>query len=119
MKIARLMQEAGHQPPTVSLRPGAVVVTFVFPGETPRKATGNRGGNAEQTPLKTLLKTPLKTPEGILELLRQQPELGFPQMAQLLGKSGSAVKRAVRKLRESGRLERVGPDKGGYWKVIE
>lgn len=34
-----------------------------------------------------------------------------------LAKSDSAILRAIRNLRESGRLERVGPDKGGYWKV--
>jgi len=70
LKIARLMQEAGLEPPTVSAMQG-------------------------------------------------QPELSSAQMALLLGKSESAVKRATRKLRESGRLTRIGPDKGGYWKVIE
>jgi biotin operon repressor len=37
----------------------------------------------------------------------------------ILGKSESAIKRAVRSLRESGRLVRIGPDKGGHWQVIE
>jgi predicted HTH transcriptional regulator len=32
LKIARLMQEAGHAPPEVSERPGAVVVTFRWTG---------------------------------------------------------------------------------------
>lgn len=66
----------------------------------------------------TPLKTPLKTPDAILNLLCKQPELSFPQIAGTLGKSESAIKRAIRKLRESGRLERVGPDKGGHWKVL-
>lgn len=104
LKIARLMRDAGHQPPTVSLRPGAVVVTFGLPGEAPQK---------------TPQKTPQKLPEAILLLLRGQPELSSAQIALLLGKSESAVKRATRKLRQSGRLTRIGPDKGGYWKVIE
>jgi len=56
---------------------------------------------------------------GVLELLRQQPRLAFSDIALLVGKSESAVKRAVRKLRESGRLQRIGPDKGGSWRVIE
>lgn len=104
LKIARLMQEAGHEPPTMALRQGAVIVTFGLPG----KVTG-------ETPQKT----PRKLPETILHLLRGQPELSSAQIALLLGKSESAVKRATRKLRESGRLTRIGPDKGGYWKVIE
>lgn len=108
LKIARLMREAGHRPPTVSLRPGAVVVTFALP------VTG-----APETLHGTPQKTPLSIPEAILKLLNQQPGLTFAQMAPLLGRSESAVKRAVRKLRESGRLERIGPDKGGSWRAIE
>lgn len=119
LKIARLMREAGHEPPTVSLRPGAVVVTFALPGEATGKRWGNAGETPLKAPLKTPLKAPLKVPEAILQLLREQPELSIPQIARLVGKSDSAVKRATRKLRESGRLTRIGPDKGGYWKVIE
>lgn len=111
LKIARLMREAGHELPTVFAREGAVVVTFGLPGKMPGKQQGNDG--------ETLQKTPQSTPVAILELLKQQPGLTFAQMAALLGKSESAVKRAVRKLRESGRLGRIGPDKGGHWKVKE
>lgn len=106
LKMAAWTEEAGLPKPEILEIPGAVVVRFR--ARTPLK-----------TPLKAPLKTPLKLPEAILQLLREQPELSFPQMALLLGKSESAVKRAVRKLRESGRLERVGPDKGGHWKVIK
>lgn len=67
----------------------------------------------------TLGKTPGKTPERILGLLRDAPELSIPELAERLGKSVSAVERAIRKLREAGRLARVGPDKGGYWKVTD
>jgi len=51
--------------------------------------------------------------------LRTSPTLTLPELALHLGKSESAVERAVRKLRESGRMERVGPDKGGHWKVLD
>ena len=46
LKIARLMQEAGHRPPTVSLREGAVIMTFGLPWKTP----GGRQGNARENP---------------------------------------------------------------------
>ncbi len=112
LKIARLMREAGHEPPTLTLRDGAVVVTFELLGNT-------TGETPQETPLKTPQETPQKLPETILHLLRGQPELSSAQIAPLLGKSESAVKRAIRKLRESGRLTRVGPDKGGRWNVLE
>ena len=108
LKIARLMREAGHQPPTVSLRPGAVVVTFKLP-----KA------NAPENAGKTTGKTTGKTPKAVLQLLSDEPALSVPQLAGRLKKSELTIHRAIRTLRESGRLVRVGPDKGGYWKVIE
>jgi Fic family protein len=72
-----------------------------------------------ETPRKTPVKTPQKTPQAILDLLRKQPDMSFQQLAVKLGKSESAIKRAVRGLREAGRLRRVGPDKGGHWEIIE
>lgn len=62
-------------------------------------------------------KTPGKTLDEILRLLAE-PDLSIPQLAARLGKSVSAVERAIRKLRESDRLVCVGPDKGGQWKVL-
>jgi predicted HTH transcriptional regulator len=40
------------------------------------------------------------------------------ELAGYFGKSESAMERAIRKLREEGRLQRIGPAKGGYWKVL-
>ena len=112
LKIGRLMREAGLEPPSLAVRAGAVVVTFDLPQEAPLKTPG-------KTPGKTTGKTTGKTPDLILEQLRTSPTLTLPELALHLGKSESAVERAVRKLRESGRMERVGPDKGGHWKVLD
>jgi ATP-dependent DNA helicase RecG len=108
LKIARLMQESGHEPPMVSLREGAVVMTFALPGKTTGKTTG-----------KTIGKTIGKTPAAVLRLLTEAPTLSVPQLATRLKKSELTIHRAIRILRESNRLERVGPDKGGQWRVIE
>ena len=91
--------------------PGAVVVQFraKAPGKT--ETTGKRGGNAGETLG--------KTPRDVLRLLRDQPGLSAPQLAERIGKSRSAIERAVKKLREAGLLVRIGPDKGGSWRVIE
>jgi ATP-dependent DNA helicase RecG len=105
LKIARLMLEAGLQPPAFSSREGAVVVIFGLPGKS--------------LPATSAKTTPGKTAVEILRLLKADPALSVPQLAQKLGKSDSAILRAIRRLRESGRLERVGPDKGGHWKVNE
>jgi predicted HTH transcriptional regulator len=75
------------------------------------------------TPEKTLGKTPGKTPgktqREILALLQNDANLAIPELAQALNKSESAIERAIKALRENGWLERVGPAKGGYWKVVK
>lgn len=76
-------------------------------------------GQDHETPGQTPRKTPGKTPERILDLLRDAPGLTIPELAANLGKSESAIERAIRKLREAGRLLRIGPDKGGHWQVLD
>ena len=39
-------------------------------------------------------------------------------MAATLGTTMSTVRYRLDKLRAAGKIERVGPDKGGYWKVL-
>jgi ATP-dependent DNA helicase RecG len=108
LKIARLMREQGLVPPTVAVCEGAVVVTFAVPakvtGETTGKATG---------------KPTARTPAAVLQMLAEDPSLTVPQLAALLKGSELTIHRAIRSLRESGRLQRIGPDKGGHWRVIE
>ncbi|MDR3053884.1 MAG: putative DNA binding domain-containing protein [Zoogloeaceae bacterium] len=100
LKIARLMREAGLTPPHTTVRAGAaVVLTFDLPQKTPGK-------------------TPGKTADLIPALLREIPTLSIPELALRLNKSESAVERAIRTLRESGRLARVGSAKGGHWQVL-
>lgn len=96
------------EPPAVVVREGAVVVTFGLPVEAIGKTTGKAIGKAIG-----------KTPLAVFELLAGDPTLTVPQLAARLEKSELTIHRAIRTLRESGRLKRVGPDKGGYWKVIE
>jgi ATP-dependent DNA helicase RecG len=121
IRMASWAQAAGLPAPEILEIPGAVVVRFrrAMTGETPEKT-------------EALVKTPVKTPEdelapgkapgktqvAVLELLREGPYLTVAEMATRLDRSESAINRAIRQLRESGRLERVGPDKGGSWKVL-
>ncbi len=108
LKVAGLMQEAGLAPPQLSMRTGAMVVTFDLSGKTPGKTPGKTSG-----------KTSGKTPDEILRLLNATPGLSIPQLAEKLGKSERAIENAIRNLRESGALRRVGPAKGGHWEVLK
>ena len=60
-----------------------------------------------------------KTLDMILAALIQDFTLSVPELASRMNKSESAVERAIRKLRETGKLKRIGPAKGGHWQVLE
>jgi ATP-dependent DNA helicase RecG len=107
LKISRLVQEAGHPPPVLSRREGAVVMSFEL-----RMAL-------QKTSEKTSEKASEKTPDAIIRLLGQYPELSAADVWAKLGNPPRAIEHAIEKLRKTGRLIRVGPDKGGHWKVNE
>jgi len=112
LKIARLMREQGLEPPEVAVREGAVVVTF-------RIATTVTGETTGITTGKMIGKMIGKTPGAVLELPRTDPGLTVIELAVRLGKAEITIHRAVRVLRKAGLLQRIGPDKGGYWKVLD
>jgi len=60
-----------------------------------------------------------KTSERVVELFREDPGLSIPEVAERLGKSARSVERAICTLRSSGKVARVGPAKGGSWRVVE
>ena len=41
------------------------------------------------------------------------------EIAKVVGIAERNIKTHIRKLKEIGRLNRVGPDKGGYWEVVQ
>ncbi|MCK5545466.1 MAG: winged helix-turn-helix transcriptional regulator, partial [Desulfobulbaceae bacterium] len=59
-----------------------------------------------------------KSSEKILLLLRAEPELAAREIAQRIGISPRAVEKQIAKLRQEGRLRRIGPAKGGHWEVL-
>ena len=71
------------------------------------------------TPQKSALKTPQKSSQKILDMLTDSPALTTQELAEQLGISRRAVAKHVSGLQSSGRLRRVGPDKGGHWEVVE
>lgn len=56
-------------------------------------------------------------PDQILSLLSSKPSAGRREIAAALASTESTIRYHMDKLRAAGRIERVGPDKGGHWKV--
>ena len=61
----------------------------------------------------------MKTEEMILEIIKVNSHISRKELAAKIGLSDSSIKRRIERLTSDGRIKRVGPDKGGYWEVIE
>ena len=53
----------------------------------------------------------------ILDILAKHPRYTTADLAGILHISDKGVEKHLANLKKSGRLQRVGPDKGGYWEV--
>ncbi len=93
--------------------PTGFQVTFFRPeGAVDEKAAG-------EAVQKTVVKSRVKSRVKILELMMQNPEITIPQIAEETDLSVKGVEKAIKILKEEGRLKRIGPDKGGHWEVLE
>ena len=57
--------------------------------------------------------------DGILAFLRRNPSTSRRKIATALGTTRSTIRYRLDRLREAGKIERVGPDKGGRWEVLD
>ena len=64
------------------------------------------------------MKSSMKSEDRLLLVLKDNQNMSLPHMAEAIGLSVAGVRKVLEKLRASGRIRRIGPDKGGYWKVM-
>lgn len=60
-----------------------------------------------------------KTSQIIIDLIKEDPYISTTKMAVIIGVDRRNIARNIKKLQEQGVVRRVGPDKGGFWEVIE
>ena len=60
---------------------------------------------------------PTKSRDKIIALLSEDGELSAATLAKKIGISAKAVEKHLANLKADGIIERIGPAKGGYWKV--
>ena len=73
----------------------------------------------QKSSLKSSLKGSLKSSLKILEILAAEPTCTYEELAERIGISRRAITKQIKNLRETGKLKRIGPDKGGHWEVLE
>lgn len=63
-------------------------------------------------------KQDMSVEERVLQLLKDGPKMTAKQLSDNLGLSGRQVERIISRLKAEGKLERVGANKNGSWKVL-
>jgi Fic family protein len=66
---------------------------------------------------KVVRKSGQKKWSEVLELIKENPKITRSELSDKLGINPSAIQRHIQKLKSDGFIERIGGDKGGYWKI--
>ena len=77
--------------------------------------TEEGGLKTEEGGLKTVTS---KTAISIIKLMRNNPNITVPEIVNHLSIARSAVMKHIKRLKDQGLIERIGPDKGGHWRVL-
>ncbi len=59
------------------------------------------------------------TTQKILEAIMNKPDITRKELAAVIGITEDGVKYHIIRLRKKGVLKRIGPDKGGYWEIVD
>ena len=57
--------------------------------------------------------------QSIVVEIRNNSRISLINLSKILNVSRMTIFRDIEKMKENGIIDRVGPDKGGYWKIIE
>ena len=78
----------------------------------------DQGSTTQKTTQKT---TQIKSvvAKRILDVIDENKDVTLQELADSLGKTRDGIKYHINKLQNLGILKRVGPDKGGYWEIVE
>lgn len=73
----------------------------------------------KETVEKSDQKSDRKSDQKIIELIAENPKITIEELMQSLDFSASGIKKIIRKLKENGKIKRIGPDKGGHWEIVK
>lgn len=70
--------------------------------------------------IKTISETndALKSKEKILQIIANNPYITTRELSEITGLSIAGLEKNMRQMKEKGLIRRIGPDKGGHWKVL-
>lgn len=74
--------------------------------------------NDETSTTRNNQKRPEEIKKGIIDYLSNNPYLSRNDLVSLIGVTEGSIRHHLNKLQEHGVIKHVGPDKGGYWMII-
>ncbi len=60
-----------------------------------------------------------KTSGKIIEIIKSNKYITIPELAKIIGVTERSIERNLQKLQKEGKIKRIGPARGGYWKIIK
>jgi predicted HTH transcriptional regulator len=132
-KDLELVENLGSGIPPIVERYGTKIFSFsktVFrmafsydlPDKNRKKTTEKTAKTTQKTTQKTAKTTQKiapKTSERVLSAIQKNPTILTEELAEMLDLTVDGIKWQIRKLKNLELLRRVGPDRGGYWEVLE
>ncbi|POY36783.1 transcriptional regulator [Solitalea longa] len=89
---------------------GGLMITFSA-SESSEKST-------EKSTEKSMEKSMGKSMGKIVGLIQENPNITIADLSKKVGITPNAIEKNLSKLKKQGKIERIGPDKGGYWKIL-
>lgn len=68
---------------------------------------------------KTREKITQKTTQKIIASIKENSEITRKELSEAIGLTEDGIKYHLKNMQKQGIIKRIGPDKGGYWKVLK
>ncbi len=85
----------------------------------PEKVSEKMSEKTSEKIIETGEKAREKTREKTLQEVQKYQYITIAELSEIIGVTPRSIERNIQKLQADGMLQRVGPDKGGYWEVVE
>jgi len=103
---------AGVPAPEINYAFAGLMITF-------QAKIGKKVGETGKISPETTPKTREKTREKILKLILEDTSISIKEMSNRIGITQKGIEWQIMRLKKDGILQRIGPAKGGYWKIIK
>jgi ATP-dependent DNA helicase RecG len=115
-KIIKMCLSDGLQEPVFDIGFGGLQIDFTAKVDGVEKSIEE---SIVKSIEESIVKSPEKTTEKMLILMRSNQEITIEQLAIDLNLTPGAINKQIAKLKSNNKIKRIGPKKGGYWRIVD